>query len=421
MNHAAKSSESPLPRADFPILETMVNGKPLVYLDNAATSQKPRAVLDAMTHFYEHDNANVHRGVHELSVRATTAYETARQTVQRSINAAQPQEVIFTRNATEALNLAANSLGVTLQPGDEVILSELEHHSNIVPWQVVAKWRGAKIIIWKLRADSEGIKKLHLDDLQKLLSTSKGKTKIVAVSHVSNVLGSVQPIAEIAKAAHKIGATVVVDGAQAVGHTKVDVQALDADIYVFSGHKVYGPTGIGVLYGKHALLKELMPYQTGGDMVASVSFAKTTYAELPARLEAGTPNVAGAVGLAAALTYVTTHDLNKVAQHEAALAQQARSKLATVPGLQLVEPAAPQSLTGIVSFVVEGVHPHDLGTLLDQEGVAIRTGLLCAEPLIRSLGYEAVCRASFAGYNTEAEVVVLVKAVEKAIKKLRPS
>jgi len=397
-------------RADFPILKTKVNGKPLAYLDNAATSQKPRQVLDAMTNFYAHDNANVHRGVHELSVRATNAYEKARTTVQRFINAAHQQEIIFTRNATEALNLAANSLGMSLQAGDEVIVSELEHHSNIVPWQVVAKWRGAKVVVWKLREAPDGTKKLQLEDLQKLLSP---KTKVVAVGHVSNVLGSVQPAREIAEAAHKVGAIVVVDGAQAVGHQPVDVQSLDADVYVFSGHKVYGPTGIGVLYAKRALLDNWMPYQTGGDMVASVSFESTTYAELPAKFEAGTPNVAGAVGLATALSYIEQAGLTKLAEHEIALARYTTDKLTQLPGVKVI--SANQS--GIVTFVIDGVHPHDVGTLLDQGGIAIRTGLLCAEPLVRALGYDAVCRVSFAGYNTREEADHLVEGVKKVIQK----
>ncbi|MFO0704728.1 MAG: SufS family cysteine desulfurase [Candidatus Andersenbacteria bacterium] len=408
-------NQVPFQRADFPILATKVSGTPLVYLDNAATSQKPRAVLTAEANFYEHNNANVHRGVHALSVRATKAYEAARQTVQRFIGAADSREIIFTRGTTDSLNFLADSLGSTFKPGDEIVISALEHHSNIVPWQVIAKKTGAKLIVWSLPLSLSGLKSLLNEH-----------TKIVAIAHVSNVLGTVLPVKKIADLAHKYNAQLIVDGAQAVGHLPVDVQALDADYYVFSGHKVYGPTGIGVLYGRLRLLEHLSPYQTGGDMVATVSFTNTTYAELPARLEAGTPNVAGAVGLAAALEYINANGINTIAKHEYTLTEQARIKLSHIAGVKLVElpdgklSAGTLSTTGIASFVVEGVHPHDLGTLLDQEGVAIRTGLLCAEPLIRALGYDAVCRASFAGYNTEADVDALVSAVQKAITKLAP-
>ncbi len=401
MSHPTTS----LPQADFPILTTVISGKPLIYLDNAATSQKPRAVINAITNFYEHDNANVHRGVHTLSVRATQAYEQARMTVQKFLNAAHPQEIIFTRNATEALNLLATTLGSTLQKGDEIILSALEHHSNLVPWQVVAQKTGAILKIWQTPGEA------RLGDLQKLITP---KTKIVAVTHVSNVLGAILPIKKIAQLAHAQNGRLIVDGAQAVGHMPVDVREIDADAFVFSGHKTLGPTGIGVLYGKQALLQKLGTYQTGGEMVATVSYDKATFADLPARLEAGTPNVAGAVGLAAALEFIRAHDVKKIAVHEQKLAKLASNELAKLSEVTVLS----QPTSGIVTFVVRDVHPHDVGTILDQEGIAIRTGLLCAEPLIRALGYDAVCRASFAGYNAEQDVWALVRGVKRAIAKL---
>ncbi|MDP2587528.1 MAG: SufS family cysteine desulfurase [bacterium] len=399
-------------KKDFPILARKILDHPLVYLDNAATSQKPQAVLDAITGYYRENNANVHRGVHCLSAEATIAYENARARVQYFISAAKSREIIFTRGTTEGLNLVAAGLAQSLKPGDEIIVSELEHHSNIVPWQVAARQRGARLRVWRLPRRSTD---LDLKDLDQLLSA---RTKVVAITHVSNVLGEVLPVKKIAAMVHdQTQAVVVVDGAQAVGHLPVDVRELDVDYYAFSGHKLYGPTGIGVLYGRNDLLAKLPPYQTGGDMVESVSFERTTYAPLPARFEAGTQNVAGAVGLGAALRYIDRYDLDALAQHERRLAQLARKKLAELPEVHLL--GSGKQPTGIVSFVVEGVHPHDVGTVLNQRGVAIRSGLMCAEPLVHALGYQAACRASFAGYNDQHDVEVLVAGVAAAIKLLR--
>ena len=392
-------------REDFPILRRTVHGKSLVYLDNAATTQKPRAVLDALTAYYGEDNANVHRGVHLLSERATQAFEDARATVQRFINAASTREIVFTRNATEGINLVAQTFGRTrLGPGDEVVISAMEHHSNIVPWQMVCREKGASLRV--IPITNEGA--LQIEEYERLLGP---RTRLVSIVHLSNALGTVNPVQQMIATAHRHGVPVLVDGAQAVHHMTVDVQALDADFYVFTGHKLYGPTGIGVLYGKERLLEEMPPYQGGGDMISSVTFEKTTYNALPYKFEAGTPNIAGAVGLAAAVAYVTAIGMDAVTAHEGELLAYGTAALSGVPGLTLIGTAPEKA--GVLSFVMDGVHPHDIGTIVDQEGVAIRTGHHCTQPLMQRLGIPATARASLALYNTREEVDVLVAALHK--------
>ena len=392
-------------REDFPILRQTVHGKPLVYLDNAATTQKPRAVLDALTAYYREDNANVHRGVHLLSERATQAFEDARVAVQRFINAASTREIVFTRNATEGINLVAQTFGRTrLGPGDEVVISAMEHHSNIVPWQMVCREKGASLRV--IPITDEGA--LQLEEYERLLGP---RTRLVSIVHLSNALGTINPVQQMIATAHRRGVPVLVDGAQAVHHMTVDVQALDADFYVFTGHKLYGPTGIGVLYGKERLLEEMPPYQGGGDMISSVTFEKTTYNALPYKFEAGTPNIAGAVGLAAAVDYVTAIGMDRITAHEGELLAYGTAALSGVPGLTLIGTASEKA--GVLSFVMEGVHPHDIGTIVDQEGVAIRTGHHCTQPLMQRLGIPATARASLALYNTREEIDALVAALHK--------
>ena len=382
-----------------------MHGKPLVYLDNAATTQKPRAVLDALMAYYSEDNANVHRGVHQLSERATKAFEDARATVQRFINAASPREIVFTRNATEGINLVAQTFGRTrLGPGDEVLISAMEHHSNIVPWQMVCQDKGASLRV--IPITDEGA--LQLEEYERLLGP---RTRLVSIVHLSNALGTINPVQQMIATAHRRGVPVLVDGSQAVHHMTVDVQALDADFYVFTGHKLYGPTGIGVLYGKERLLEEMPPYQGGGDMISSVTFEKTTYNTLPYKFEAGTPNIAGAVGLAAAVDYVTAIGMDRIAAHERELLAYGTAALSRVPGLTLIGTAPEKA--GVLSFVMDGVHPHDIGTIVDQEGVAIRTGHHCAQPLMQRLGVPATARASLALYNTRDEIDALVAALHK--------
>jgi len=390
-------------REDFPILTQRVHGKPLVYLDNSATTQKPRAVLDALQRYYFEQNANVHRGVHTLSGRATDLYDAARITAQRFLNAADPREIVYVRGTTEGINLVAQTWGrANIGAGDEIVLTEMEHHSNIVPWHILAQEKGARIRVVPLTPSGE----LRLDELEKLLNE---RTKIVAVTHVSNVLGTVNPIVDIVRMAKKRGITVLVDGAQAVAHTAVDVQALGCDFYAFSAHKIFGPTGIGVLYGRAALLEAMPVYQGGGGMIGRVAFGNITYAELPYKYEAGTPNIAGAIGMGAALEYVTNIGLNRIAAYEQELLAYATQQLSTVPGLRLAGTAAQKA--AVLSFVLEDVHPHDVGTILDREGVAIRAGHHCCQPLMAHLGVPATARASFALYNTRDEVDVLVKAL----------
>ena len=392
-------------REDFPILGQTVHGKPLVYLDNAATTQKPRAVLDALMAYYREDNANVHRGVHLLSERATQAFEDARTTVQRFINAASAHEIVFTRNATEGINLVAQTFGRTrLGPGDEVLISAMEHHSNIVPWQMACEEKGASLRV--IPITDEGM--LQLEEYERLLGP---RTKLVAIVHLSNVLGTINPVQQMIATAHRRGVPVLIDGSQAVHHMTVDVRALDADFYVFTGHKLYGPTGIGVLYGKERLLEEMPPYQGGGDMIKSVTFEKTTYNALPYKFEAGTPNIAGAIGLAAAVDYVTGIGRDRISAHERELLAYGTAELSEVPGLTLIGTAVEKS--SVLSFVMDGVHPHDIGTIVDQEGVAIRTGHHCAQPLMQRLGIPATARASLALYNTREEIDALVAALHK--------
>ncbi len=392
-------------RKDFPILHQQVNGHPLVYLDNGATSQKPRSVIDAVRHYYERDNANVHRGVHTLSERATNDYEGARDTARRFINANHRSEVIFVRGSTEAINLVAQSYGrPRLREGDEIIISTMEHHSNIVPWQMLAGQTGATLKVIPISDEGE----LDMDAYLKMLGP---KTRIVSVVHVSNALGTINPVKAIIQAAHDAGAVVMLDGAQAAPHLAIDVQSLDSDFYTFSGHKVFGPTGIGVLHGKRALLEEMDAYQGGGDMIRSVSFEDTTYNELPYKFEAGTPNIAGAIGLGAALAYVSNLGIDAIAAHEQEVLEAAVSSLSEIPGVRLVGTAKHKS--GIVSFVMDGVHPHDIGTIVDGEGVAIRTGHHCAMPLMKRYGLAATARASFALYNTREETDALAAAIRK--------
>ncbi len=392
-------------RADFPILNRQVHGHPLVYLDNAATTQKPQVVLDAMSRYYTRSNANVHRGVHLLSESATEAYEGARNTVQGFLNAADSSEIIFVRGTTEAINLVAQTYGRRhVGSGDEIVISEMEHHSNIVPWQILCEEKGARLRIAPINDDGE----LLLEEFERLLNA---KTKFVSVVHISNVLGTVNPIRQIVQMAHQWNVPVLVDGAQAVLHGKVDVRALDCDFYAFSGHKIYGPTGIGTLYGKHALLDAMPPYQGGGDMIQSVTFEKTLYNRLPYKFEAGTPHVAGVIGLAAAIDYVSRIGLDAIAAYEQDLLVYGTTALNAVPGLRLIGTAKEKA--GVLSFVMEDIHPHDIGTVLDRQGIAIRTGHHCAQPLMQRFGIPATARASLAVYNTMDELDALVAGVYK--------
>jgi cysteine desulfurase / selenocysteine lyase len=393
-------------RGDFPILKQQVHGKPLVYLDNAATTQKPQAVIDSLVRYYSSDNANIHRGVHTLSERATEAYEQARASVRSFLNAADASEIIFVRGATEAINLVAQTYGRThVGEGDEVIISAMEHHSNIVPWQILCEQQRANLRVTHINDDGE----LLLDEFEKMV---RPKTKLIAITHVSNALGTINPVQEIVALAHRWNIPVLVDGAQASPHVEVDVRNLDCDFYVFSGHKVYGPTGIGVLYGKAELLDNMPPYQAGGDMIASVTFEETLYNRLPYKFEAGTPNVAGAIGLGTAIEYVKAIGLRKIAAHEHALLAYATPALASIPGIRLIGTAKDKA--AVLSFVLDGIHPHDIGTVLDQEGIAIRTGHHCAQPLMQRFGVPATARASFGMYNTTEEIDALVSGIHKA-------
>ena len=393
-------------RDDFPILSRKVHGKALVYLDNAATTQKPRAVLSAIRRYYTASNANVHRGVHALSDRATRAYEEARARVAKFLNAREAREIVFVRGATEGINLAAQTFGrLRIGEGDEVLVTAMEHHANIVPWQMVCDRAGAHLRVAPVFSTGE----LDLAAYERMLSP---RTRLAAVTHVSNALGTVNPVREMVRLAHARDIPVLVDGAQAAPHLPVDVQAVGCDFYVFSGHKVYGPTGIGVLYAKAEHLEEMPPYQGGGDMILRVTFEKTTFNAVPWKFEAGTPNIAGAVGLHAALDYVEAIGLTAVAAHERELLAYATEEVGKIPGVRIVGTAKEKA--GILSFVVEGVHPHDLGTILDHEGVAIRAGHHCAMPLMDRLGLPATARASFGLYNTQAEVDLLAASIRKA-------
>lgn len=395
-------------RADFPILARRVNGRPLVYLDNAASTQRPRAVLAAVEHYETQLHANVHRGVHTLSQLATDAFEAARERVRRFLNARSTREIIFVRGTTEAINLVAQSWGrTTLKAGDEILISALEHHANIVPWQMTCAATGARLVVAPIDAQGD----LVFDEFVRLLNP---RTRLVAMAHVSNALGTVLPIRQVIDAAHARGIPVLIDGAQAVAHEQVDVQALGCDFYCFSSHKLYGPTGIGVLYGREELLAAMPPWQGGGEMIRTVSFTESTWNELPFKFEAGTPHISGAIGLAAAMDYLEALDVTQAAAHENALLQQATAALQEIPGITLHGTARHKA--AVLSFTLKGVHPHDVGTILDHEGVAIRAGHHCAMPLMGVLGVTATARASFACYNTTQEVQQLALAVQKARK-----
>ena len=397
-------------REDFPILKQKVYGKDLIYLDNAATTHKPQLVIDAIAKYYSEQNSNVHRGVHFLSDSATTLYENARKRVAEFINAKTTNEIVFVRGTTEAINLVANGYGDKfIKAGDEIIVTYLEHHSNIVPWQMLCERNNAKLKVIPVNDDGE----LMIDEYKKLLSE---KTKIVAAGHTSNALGTKNPVREIVKYAHDAGAVVMIDGAQAVQHSKVDVQELDADFFAFSGHKVYGPTGIGVLYGKEELLNATNPYQGGGDMIKSVTFEKTTYNELPYKFEAGTPDICGAIVLPEALEYVKKVGLENIAKYEDELLNYGTEKLKEIEGFRLIGNA--KNKTGVISFLIDGIHPYDAGTILDKQGIAVRTGHHCAEPLMNRFGIPGTVRASFGMYNTKSEIDALVDGVKKAKKML---
>jgi len=392
-------------RKDFPILQTKVHGHPLVYLDNAATAQKPQAVIDALVRYYENENANIHRGVHYLSQLATEEFEKARALVRAFVNAARASEIIFTRGTTEALNLVAQTYGrANVSARDEVLITALEHHSNIVPWQLLCAEKGAKLQVVPISDAGEVL----VEEYATLLGP---KTKIVAIAHVSNALGTINPLEQMIAMAHERGAVVVVDGAQAVPHLKVDVQALGADFYAFSGHKMYGPTGIGALYGKQALLEAMPPWQGGGDMISSVTFEKTTYNKVPHKFEAGTPDMAGVAGLKAAIEYMNGIGIEKIAAHEHDLLEYATEVIGALPGVRLIGTAREKA--SVLSFVLEEAHPHDIGTILDQQGIAVRTGHHCAQPVMERFQIPATVRASFAVYNTKSEVDALARGIRK--------
>jgi len=392
-------------RQDFPILKQRVHGRPLVYLDNAATSQKPRAVIEAEEHFYFNDCSNIHRGVHELSERATKAYEETRLKLQRFLNAREWREIIFVRGTTEAVNLVAATYGrKNIQAGDEILITAMEHHSNIVPWQMLCEEKGSRLRVAPINDRGE----LILEEFEKLLNP---RTKLVSVAHVSNVLGTINPVGKLVRAAHRWNVPVFIDGAQAAPHLKIDVQELDCDFYALSSHKLFGPTGVGVLYGKAKLLEAMPPYQGGGDMISSVTFEKTTYNVLPYKFEAGTPNIAATIGLGAALDYVNRVGLEKMARYERELLEYATAKLSRISGVRLIGTAREKA--AVISFVLEGIHAHDVGTILDQEGIAVRTGHHCAQPLMERFGVPATARASLSFYNTQQEIDALAAGIQK--------
>jgi len=395
-------------RADFPILAREVYGRPLVYFDNAATSQKPQCVMDKITEMYTTVNSNVHRGVHYLSQAATDEHEAARKTVQRFINANSPDEIVFTRGATESINLVASSFCRTFcEPGDEILITAMEHHSNIVPWQIQADMYGLSVKVAPINKDGE----LILEEFEKLISP---RTKLIALTHISNVLGTVNPVNEIVKIAHNHKIPVLIDAAQSVQHTKVDVRQMDCDFLVFSSHKVYGPTGVGVLYGKEEWLNALPPYQGGGEMIENVTFEKTTFNKLPFKFEAGTPDFVGTAALATALNYINSIGLDNIAHHEDELLKYATEKMLQIPGMRIIGTA--KEKCSVISFLVDDIHPYDIGTLLDKMGIAVRTGHHCAEPLMHVMGVEGTIRASFAFYNTKEEIDILIKGLERIIK-----
>lgn len=392
-------------RRDFPILHQHVHGKPLAYLDNAATTQKPNQVIEALTHYYSSDNANIHRGVHQLAERATRHYEESRIKAQRWINATDAREIIFVRGATEGINLVAQTFGrANVQSGDEVIISGLEHHSNIVPWQILCEEKKARLRVIPINDRGE----ILIDAFRELLNE---RTRLVAIGHISNALGTINPIREVIQLAHASNAPVLIDGAQAVPHLKVDVQTLDCDFYAFSGHKMYGPTGLGILYGKKKLLEAMPPYQGGGDMIRSVTFEKTLYNDLPYKFEAGTPDIAGVIGLGAAIDYLDQIGIENIAAYETELLSYAEERISRIKGVRIIGTATKKA--SVISFVIDGIHPHDVGTILDREGIAVRTGHHCAQPVMDRFGIPATTRASLAFYNTSEEIDRLVAGIAK--------
>ena len=397
-------------REEFPALRQQVYGKNLIYFDNGATSQKPKLVLDAINLFYSKENANIHRGVHYLSQRATTDYEAARQRIQRYLGARKSEEIIFTKGTTDSINLVAFSYGSTLSAGDEILISAMEHHSNIVPWQMLCERQGCILKVAPINQRGE----LIMDEFDKLLSK---KTKLVAITHISNTLGTVNPVKEIIQKAHAVGSKVLIDGAQSIQHMRINVKELDCDFYVFSSHKVFGPTGIGVLYGKEELLDRMPPYQGGGDMIARVTFERTTYNELPFKFEAGTPHIAGGICLGKAFEFLESVDMEAAERHERELAKYAEDMLDTFEGLQIIGEA--KNKTSVVSFSIKGIHPFDIGTLLDKQGIAVRTGHHCTQPLMDFYGIPGTVRASFAFYNTKQEIDTFVEAVERSLSMLK--
>lgn len=396
-------------REDFPILKREVNGKPLVYLDNAATTQKPQSVIDNMTYYYTHENANIHRGLHFLSELATESYEKARLKVKEYINAMSASEIIFVRGATEAINLVATSFcrGGFFKPGDEIIVTQIEHHANIVPWQIISQKKEINLKVIPINEKGE----ILLDEFEKLISE---KTKLVSVVHTSNALGTINPVYDIVRIAHKYNVPVLLDGAQAIVHNKIDVQKLDCDFYVFSGHKLYGPTGIGVLYGKANILNTMPPYQGGGDMIRVVSFDETTFDDLPHKFEAGTPNIVGGIGLGAAIDYLNNFDFDEINNHEKSILEYATAKLMEIPGLKIIGTA--ENKASVISFTIDGIHPYDIGTIIDTDGIALRTGHHCTQPTMKYFNVPATARASFAMYNTKEEVDKLYAGLLKVIK-----
>lgn len=396
-------------RQDFPALRQQVYGKNLIYFDNGATSQKPQMVLDAINQYYSMDNANIHRGVHHLSQKATNEYEEAREIIRRFINAEKKDEIIFTKGTTDGINLVASSFGELLSAGDEIIISAMEHHSNIVPWQMLAERK--KLVLKVIPINKRG--ELLMEEYHNLLSS---KTKLVAVTHISNSLGTINPVEQIIESAHAVGAKVLIDGAQSVQHMKVDVTAMNCDFFVFSGHKVFGPTGIGVLYGKEAILDDMPPYQGGGDMIAKVTFERTTYNELPFKFEAGTPHIAGGICLGTALNYLNQFNPKELEEYERELTEYAQEMLETFENIKLIGTA--KNKTSVVSFAVDGIHPFDIGTLLDKQGIAVRTGHHCTQPLMDFYQVPGTVRASFAFYNTREEIDQFIAAVEKSISML---
>ncbi|MFN5910136.1 MAG: aminotransferase class V-fold PLP-dependent enzyme [Bacteroidota bacterium] len=397
-------------RDQFPALRQQVYGKNLIYFDNGATSQKPQVVLDAINRYYSKDNANIHRGVHFMSQRATTEFEEARKTIQKYINARKTEEVIFTKGTTDGINLVAFSFGELLKEGDEILITAMEHHSNIVPWQMLCLRKGLTLRVAPINSKGE----LITEEFEKLLNP---KTKLVAITHISNTLGTINPVKELAQKVHAVGAKILVDGAQSIQHMPIDVKDMDCDFFVFSSHKVFGPTGIGVLYGKEELLDRMPPYQGGGDMISKVTFERTTYNELPFKFEAGTPHIAGGICLGEAIRFLAQQDIESIQLHERELANYAQDMLDTFEGMRIIGEA--KKKTSVVSFIMEGVHPFDLGTLLDKQGIAVRTGHHCTQPLMDFFKVPGTVRASFAFYNTRQEVDTFIEAVEKSINMLR--